>query len=585
MKRGGLFSKLMLYLVCACLLTASLSAVIYYFFGIRVFALQITTEMLPRARSIARLSARYLGGKIGLDMFSDFILNDQRNGSHVYIYDDQGNLFAYSRYSGEHFDNREETENQLAAYANRVLTGGEVVLETNWRKVDGVLVGVPIEDNLERVCGAVLVTKPANQLRASMMTMTLTLLMSSIAAAACLTVFAYGGSRRFVKPIRQMTGIANAMAAGDFSARADESAGGEVGQLGKALNFLSGELSATIGELMLARNRLTTILTGLSEGVVALDHSFRQVTFINPAAQRLLGYEGKRLLPNDGEEERFLAACGTLCGGDGPAETSLHCTLAGRQLLLTLTRSQATVDALPGVIVLVQDVTEAERLEQTRRDYVANVSHELRTPIASIRSLAEALNDGLIRTDEDRARYYGHILRESLRLSRLIDDLLELSRLQSGAVALTRQPFRLDTLLRETADHMRINAEYSDITLRYAAAEPLPEVCSNPDRIEQVLIALLDNAIKYASDGGTVTLGAAEAGDRILVSVRNTGHIDEADLPYLFDRFYKADKSHAGQGTGLGLSIAREILLLLGEDISVRNDGDEVVFSFTVSKN
>ena len=100
-----------------------------------------------------------------------------------------------------------------------------------------------------------------------------------------------------------------------------------------------------------------------------------------------------------------------------------------------------------------------------------------------------------------------------------------------------------------------------------------------------MLIALLDNAIKYASDGGTVTLGAAEAGDRVLVSVRNTGHIDEADLPYLFDRFYKADKSHAGQGTGLGLSIAREILLLLGEDISVRNDGDEVVFAFTVSKN
>ena len=119
-------------------------------------------------------------------MFSDFILNDQRNGSHVYIYDDQGNLFAYSRYSGEHFGNREETENQLAAYANRVLTGGEVVLETNWRKVDGVLVGVPIEDNLERVCGAVLVTKPANQLRASMMTMTLTLLMSSIAAIVTL---------------------------------------------------------------------------------------------------------------------------------------------------------------------------------------------------------------------------------------------------------------------------------------------------------------------------------------------------------------------------------------------------------------
>ena len=532
MKKSGLFKKLMAYLLSACFLTAALSAGLYFFFGIRSFGNQIAAEMLPRARSIARLSAGYMEGKVAFDSFSNFVLNDQQQrGSHVYIYDDQGNLFAYSAYTDELTG---APPDSYAKYVNQVLTNGQPVLETNWRKVNGVLVGVPVVDNLKRVCGVVLVTKPAGQLRMAMLSMTLTLLLSSVIAAACLSVLAYIGSRRFVKPIRQMTAIANAMAAGDFSARADETAGGEVGQLGQALNFLSGELSATIGDLVLARNRLTTILTGLNEGILALDHALSEITFINPAAQRLLQYDGKTLLQNAGDAERFDELCRQVVQDGVPQQMQL--ILGERLLALTLTRTQTSVELQPGLIVLVQDVTEAERLEQTRRDYVANVSHELRTPIASIRSLAEALNDGMIKSDGDRSRYYGYILRESLRLSRLIDDLLELSRLQSGAVALNKRAFSLEELLASVAEHMRINAEYSDIALVYRQA-PLPEAYSNPDRIEQVLVALTDNAIKYASDGGTVTLLASEREGKLCVEIRNTGHIDEADLPHLFERF------------------------------------------------
>ena len=193
----------MLYLVSACVLTASLTAAIYFFFGIRAFAAEIVNEMMPRARSVARLSARYLEGKVGFDALSEFVLNDQRSGSHVYIYDDQGNLFAYSASADEMFDEtKRPTEGKYARYVSRILTSGAPVSETNWRKVDGVLIGVPIVDNMERVTGAVLVTKPANQLRAAMFSLTLTLLMSSAGAAACLVVLGYFGSRTFVKPIR-----------------------------------------------------------------------------------------------------------------------------------------------------------------------------------------------------------------------------------------------------------------------------------------------------------------------------------------------------------------------------------------------
>ena len=220
-------------------------------------------------------------------------------------------------------------------------------------------------------------------------------------------------------------------------------------------------------------------------------------------------------------------------------------------------------------------------MEQTRRDYVANVSHELRTPISSIRSLAETLNDGLVKKEEDCSRYYGYILRESLRLTRLINDLLELSRLQSGAVALEKNEFALDGVVEEVTEQMRLVASYSGIRIKtdWHCARPL-NVHSNRDRIEQVVIALVDNAIKFASDEGTITLDVSLSGDgrHAIVAVKNTGHIDEKHLPHLFERFYKADAAHSDGGTGLGLAIVQEVLANLGESIEARNEDEKRCF-------
>jgi len=214
------------------------------------------------------------------------------------------------------------------------------------------------------------------------------------------------------------------------------------------------------------------------------------------------------------------------------------------------------------------------------------VSHELRTPISSIRSLAETLNDGLVTAEEDRSRYYGYILRESLRLSRLINDLLELSRLQSGAVALEKSAFNLCDAIEEVVDQMGMTAAYSGIQVKteFRCSAPLA-VRSNRDRIEQALVALLDNAIKFARDEGTIVVDTtlAEDGARAIVSVRNTGHIDEKHLPHLFERFYKADAAHSDGGTGLGLAIVQEVLHQLGESIEAANEGENAVFRFTVA--
>ncbi len=570
-KRRTIFRRLLSVVILACVLTAALSGVIYSVTGVRMLARRIADEMMPRAEAISRLATRYVNGQITFDSFVDFAVREQQ-GARIYIFDGQGNTVAYS-------DTRDATASlaYLQTLLPSIFSDGESIVSTKWRTSAGIVVGVPILDNLGRVNGAIFITRPRSEVGAAMRSLFFSLTASCAAAVSTLVPLAFIATRRIAKPVRQMTDVAISMANGDFSSRAGEFDTQELVLLGGALNHLSGALFTTIQDLRLAKDRLHTILQGLAEGVVAIDSSGR-VTYYNDAAARLLG------CPADGGDvlgclaEALPVYRSAIAGKKASAQLSR----GESTLLVTATPSKETADSGAGAVVLLQDVTEYERLEQTRRDYVANVSHELRTPISSIRSLAEALNDGLVKTDEDRARYYGYILRESLRLSRLINDLLELSRLQSGTVSIEKDAFDLDALLFEVTERMRMSASYSGISLRYTRAV-LPKAFSNRDRIEQVLVSLIDNAIKYADDDGSVTVEAVQAADKLLVRVRDTGRIADKDLPHLFERFYKADVSHSEGGTGLGLAITQEILTRLGESIAARNDGNEAILEFTVA--
>ena len=187
-------------------------------------------------------------------------------------------------------------------------------------------------------------------------------------------------------------------------------------------------------------------------------------------------------------------------------------------------------------------------------------------------------------SEEQRQQIYDVVLRETMRLSRLVSDMLELSRLQSGTASLQRSvfsPLPLLSLIRETYAPY---AEDYQQTFRYEVPESLPDVSGNPDRTQQVLVALLDNAFKYTPEGGTVTLRAEVQPDVLLISVCDTGiGISREDLPHVFDRFYKADKSHHSHGTGLGLAIAYEIMKQLGEEMRVTSEeGKGSCFSFTL---
>ena len=240
-----------------------------------------------------------------------------------------------------------------------------------------------------------------------------------------------------------------------------------------------------------------------------------------------------------------------------------------------------------GAVGLVRDITAAEKLEQTRRDYIANVSHELRTPLTALRGLIEPLSDGLVAREEDRQRYYGIILAETLRLSRLIDDMLELSRLQAGRIALRREAFDLGPIVASLRERYQTVAEEQGVDFAITGlAEACPQVYSNPDRIEQVLVILIDNALKFTPEGGRIVMNIGHSRDRVVISIRDSGvGMSADDQAHVFERFYKADKSRGKKaGTGLGLSIAHEMMDALGERIWVRSQlGRGSTFFITIA--
>ncbi|MBQ7092785.1 MAG: HAMP domain-containing protein, partial [Clostridia bacterium] len=388
---------------------------------------------------------------------------------------------------------------------------------------------------------------------------------------------AYIGSKSIVEPVRQMNVTANAMAGGDFSVKASEKGTEEIAQLGRSLNHLSAALYATISDLTLEKNRLHSVINGLGEGIIATD-SQGNIIKINDAAMHLLGgnEEGDiiKLAPYS-ELSKDMEAVRS--GNDISREIKI------RERTLRIVTTPLDYEGKNcGAVTLIRDITEAARLEQTRIDYVANVSHELRTPLSSIRGLADALNDGMVKKEEDKARYYGYILHESMRLSRLIDDLLELSRLQSTTTAFTKQFISVEDLVYDVAD--RFTAAAQDKGLKITpSCDYIGKAYTNPDRAEQVLVALIDNAVKHCEVKGTIEVSAKKVNDKLRISVSNPGSIADEDIEHLFERFYKADKAHSTEGTGLGLSIVQEVLALLGEKIWVKSEDGKVAFTFTLS--
>ena len=367
-------------------------------------------------------------------------------------------------------------------------------------------------------------------------------------------------SRAMVTPIRALTRGAKRVAEGDFDHDIQVSSHDEIGILTGTFNDMADQLQTTIREVENERTKLSTLFLHMTDGVVAFNQS-GEVIHSNPAAEEMLNMA----IPVGGDVHY-----NDLFGEIAPLETILNLdsdcldseTFLGDRFLLLL-MAPFDREKQAGVLVVVHDVTQQVKNETMRKEFVANVSHELRTPLTNIRSYAETLTENPDLPPDMMSSFLGVILNESDRMTHIVQDLLTLSRFDSGYSQMSLTSFPFGDVLRDSYQAVLLEAQRHGHELKLLGDADLPVIRADRERVLQVIMNILSNAIKYTPDGGRILMLAGQTRDKVWLEVEDNGiGIPEEDRGRIFERFYRVDKARSREsgGTGLGLSIAQEII-------------------------
>ncbi len=451
-------------------------------------------------------------------------------------------------------------------------------------------VGAPIRDGA-RVIGVLRLALPLSVVTSSHTALHRVMLVGGLVALGVAFGIAVFVSRRITGPVVEMQRIARRMSEGDFTARAPVRSTDEIAGLGRALNLMATRLRDKIQDLEHEHARLNAIVDSMIEGVIAVDGR-DSVVLMNERARAMFGVDEARgaarplleVVRNRDLHDLLRESRGGTRAPAGPREIQLPG--AGERVL----RANAVPFVLAGnevgVVIVLHDVTELRRLEQVRTEFVANVSHELRTPLTAIQGYLETLRAGGV-PEPDAARFLEIAFRHTERLGRLLNDLTDLSNIELGKVALHLGPTPLTPVVESVLEIMAPRAEAGGVGLEAAVPDGTPAVEADRDRLAQILINLVDNAVKYTPRGGRVTVTAARAGpSSVEVSVRDTGlGIPAPDLPRITERFYRVDRarSRALGGTGLGLAIVKHLVIAHGGELRIESEPDRgTVVRFTL---
>jgi two-component system phosphate regulon sensor histidine kinase PhoR len=355
----------------------------------------------------------------------------------------------------------------------------------------------------------------------------------------------------------------------------------ELENLSSVIDSLIASFTLQQAALESERSRLATVLDQITDGVLIADAS-GLIRFANPAAGRLFQF-GNPLDHSIVEVVRNhqLVEAWRRCQQTRQIQSeSVEVPTRHQYLQLVVIPDQHT----SGSLLLAQDLTRLRRLETVRRDFVSNLSHELRTPLASLKALAETLQDGALEDPPAARQFVDQIHIEVDALTQMVNELLELSKIESGRFSLERSPVAAHDLLNSASRRMQVQAERASINLRVECADDLPKVEVDSQRLEQVLVNLIHNAVKFTRPGGEVVLCAEPTPGEVRFAVQDSGvGIPTDEVSRIFERFYRVDKSRTGSGTGLGLSIAKHIVEAHGGKIWAESkEGQGSTFYFTI---
>lgn len=443
-----------------------------------------------------------------------------------------------------------------------------------------VYVAVPVYHGAELI-GVARTALPVDLVQATIARLQRTTLFAALVVAGLVLSMALMIADRTARPVRQLTAVASRIADGDLGVRLQPSTRDEVGDLTAAFNRMAAELQEQMETLAQERGRLAAILANMADGVIITGPG-GHVRLINPAAARLLDTSETEAIGRSFAQvvrHHQIIELWQQCRAQQAVEVG-ELEIDRRGIFWQVIVTPFFELDEQGYLVIMQDLSRIRRLETVRRDFVSNISHELRTPLASLKALVETLRDGALDDPPAAERFLDRMDTEVDALTQMVQELLELSRIESGQVSLRLAPVSVAEFIRPSTERLAAQAERNALTLALDIPESLPPVWADVERMQQVVTNLVHNAIKFTPPGGTITVRALTAPAStipssarrakhslsggwpvVIVSVNDTGvGIPARDLPRVFERFYKADRARGSGGTGLGLSIARHLV-------------------------
>ena len=446
---------------------------------------------------------------------------------------------------------------------------------------------VPVKQG-DQILGIVRLSLPLKEVQQELTVLGRTIFFATLVAAGLAVLIAAIIAEFITRPLRILTQAIHRASLEEPGEIMVPDSPDEVGQLARSFNALKNQLQIRSTEVETERNKLAAVLDQMADGVIIVDSRGR-VMLINPAAEEIFTVSEQDAYNRSVVQvlrQHQIIDLWRECVASGISQV-VYVELITKRLFL---QGFATPleNALAGSILLVfQDVTQLRLLETVRRDFISNISHELRTPLASLKALSETLLDSALDDPQAARRFLTRMETEVDALSLMVQELVELSRIESGKVPLHLVAIHPGDLLQPAVERLRLQAERAGLQLGVDCPADLPFVLADPPRMEQVIVNLLHNAIKFTPPGGKVILTARQEGDTINFSVEDNGEgISLEDLPRIFERFYKADRARSGGGTGLGLAIARHLVEAHAGRIwaeSVQGQGSTFTFSLPLA--
>jgi two-component system, OmpR family, phosphate regulon sensor histidine kinase PhoR len=517
--------------------------------------------------------------RAGMDQLAKHI--GQQVGIRLTIIDSSGIVLGDSQENPSAMENHSTRPEVVAALGGQVGSSQRLSATT---KENTLYVAVPVESG-GAIVGVSRVALPLTAIETSLAGLVRTILLVAGGLVILTVAASLPLSKLTVGPVRQLTAAAERLARGEWQQKVQTSLRDEVADLAGAFNKMADQLSRNMRTLSSEKDKLETVLSNLPDAVMLADSDGR-ITLINPAGERLLDVTREKALGQhliEAFRDHEIANVVQECLRDRAKTFGLVETPPGKRLLRIVATPLPT-ETGPAALVLVQDLTEMRRLETARRDFVANISHELRTPLASIKAVAETLEDGAIEQPEIARKFLASMNREIDELSQMVRELLELSRIESGQTSLHVRPLDVGRLAKHVAERLKPQSERKKLIITVDIPADLPAALADQERTEQVLVNLLHNAVKFTPEGGTISIVGLSSEDELQVRVVDSGiGIPSEDLLRIFERFYKVDRARSSGGTGLGLAIAKHVVQAQGGRIWAESvEGRGSSFSFTL---